>query len=86
MKTVFVLLAKYETPVIPLDLVCRDFFQHLSPAGLERKSLSGEIGLPVIRIENSQKAARGVHVDDLARWIDQRRSEAVQEIERVAGR
>lgn len=85
MNTVFMLLARHETPVIPLDVVCREYFRHLSPAALERKSLTGEIALPVIRIESSQKAARGVHVNDLARWIDQRRDEAVREIERVAG-
>lgn len=83
MNTVFMLLAKYETPVIPLKTVCADFFHHMSAAALERKSLIGEIALPIIRIENSQKAARGVHVSDLAQWIDQRRAEAVAEIRKV---
>lgn len=85
MKTEFILLAQYQTAVIPLDIVCRDYFSHLTAKTLARKSLTGEIALPIVQIEASQKGARGVHVSDLARWIDDRRAVAVAEIEKVAG-
>lgn len=85
MKTTFILLAQYESAVIPVEIVCRDYFQHLTPANFARKSLSGEIPIPVIQIEASQKATRGVHVTDLARWIDDRRAAAQDEVDRVAG-
>lgn len=85
MKTAFILLAQYETAVIPIEAVCRDYFQHLTPANFARKSLAGDIPIPVVHIESSQKATRGVHISDLARWIDERRAEAQAEIERVAG-
>ena len=84
MKTAFILLAQYETAVIPIELVCRDFFQHLTPSNFVRKSLAGEIPIPVIQIEASQKATRGVHLNDLARWIDERRAVAQAEVERIA--
>jgi hypothetical protein len=84
MKTTFLLLAQYETAVIPLETVCRDYFRHISPEALVRKSLAGEIDLPIMRIEDSQKAARGVHVFDLAAWIDNRRAVAQREIAEVA--
>lgn len=84
MKTAFILLAQYETAVIPLDLVCRDFFQHLTPSNFVRKSLAGEIQIPVIQIEASQKATRGVHLSDLAQWIDSRRAVAQAEVARIA--
>lgn len=85
MKTTFILLAQYESAVIPVEIVCRDYFQHLTPANFARKSLAGDIQIPVIQIEDSQKATRGVHVADLAKWIDDRRATAVKEIAKVLG-
>lgn len=85
MKTAFILMAQYERAIVPLDLVCRDYFQHLTPANFARKSLAGEISIPVVQIEGSQKAAKGVHINDLAQWIDDRRAEAVRELERIHG-
>jgi len=85
MKTSFILLAQYETAIVPLDLVCRLHLGHLTPANFARKSLAGEIPIPVVQIEDSQKAARGVHLADLARWIDDRREAAQAEVDRVTG-
>ena len=80
MDTAWMLLARYQgLPVLPLDVVCRDFFQHLTPAKLSAKVDKGEIRLPVVRIEGSQKATKGVHLADLAAWIDERRAEAEHE-------
>jgi hypothetical protein len=46
----------------------------------------GGIRLPVIRMEErSQKGARGVHVEDLAALIDQRRAAAVKEMRQLHG-
>lgn len=85
MKTAYILLAQYETPLIPLDIVCRDFFQHMTPTTFMRKSLAGEIKLPVVRIDDGQKAARGIMLSDLAQWIDDRRADAVRELEKIHG-
>ena len=85
MNTQFLLLAQYDgRAVIPLDDVCRDFFSHLTPVKLVRKIDRGEIKLPMLRIESSQKAARGVHIADLAEWIDARRAAARREMEALA--
>jgi Pyocin activator protein PrtN len=45
----------------------------------------GEISIPMVRIEGSQKAAKGVHLLDLAKWIDQRRDAARKECEQLTG-
>ena len=63
-------------PIIPLEEVRSDWFPHLTKEMFARKLSSGEIPLPVIRIEASQKAPRSVHLQDLADYIDARRSEA----------
>lgn len=87
MNTVFLLMAQYGgRAVVPLDLVCRDYFSHLTPLQLSRKTTAGEIDLPVVRIETSQKAARGIHIQDLAAWIDARRAAAQKENDQLQGR
>ncbi|WP_260524888.1 pyocin activator PrtN family protein [Pseudomonas sp. MWU16-30317] len=43
---------------------------------MKLKVASGEIDFPLVRIEGSQKSARGVHLADLAQYIDMRAEEA----------
>ncbi|VWC05409.1 Pyocin activator protein PrtN [Burkholderia lata] len=87
MNTWYILMAQYGAmAVVPIDLVCRDYFSHLTPEQLVRKVGLGEIALPLVRIEGSKKSAKGVHVEDLAKWIDARRAAAVKECEQLCGR
>jgi hypothetical protein len=80
MNTVFLLMAQYNgQAVIPVDAVCRDYFSHLTPEKFLRKALAGEIDLAVVRIEGSQKSAKGIHLADLASYIDKRRAAAERE-------
>lgn len=86
MKTSFLLLAQYGgRTVIPLDLIARDFFGGQSPAKLQRKITTGEIALPLFRSERSQKGERGVHLADLAAYIDKQREEALKEMTQLQG-
>jgi hypothetical protein len=84
--TLFLLIAQYNgMTVVPLDQVCRDFFSHLTVEKLLRKALRGDIPLPIVRIETSQKAQRGVHLVDLAAYIDKRRAAAIKECRQLTG-
>lgn len=70
-------LAQYGGRVIvPLDQVCRDFFPHLSLDKFLSKVNAGEIAIPVTRMR-SAKRARGVHLQELAAYIDKRCGAAV---------
>jgi len=85
-NTAFLLMAQYDgAAVIPLESVARDFFRHLTFDKFLRKILRGEIALPVIRIEQSQKAARGVHLVDLSEYIDKQREKALKEMNQLSG-
>ncbi len=85
MNTSFVLLAQYDgLSVIPVERVCKDYFTHLTPTVFVGKITRGEIALPLVRMDAGQKAARGVHINDLAAWIDARRAAAVKEIKQIA--
>jgi len=79
-------MAQYNgLAVIPADVVCRDYFPHLTPDKFVRKVSAGEIKLPLIRMEGSQKAAKGVHLQDLADYLDARRAAARKEAQQLAG-
>jgi hypothetical protein len=87
MKTVFLLMAQYDGQVvIPIETVCNDYFAPLQLHNLRRKIAAGEIPLPLVRMGSSQRAAQGVHLQDLANYIDQRRAAAVKECEQLSGR
>ena len=87
MNTAFLLMAQYDAmAVIPIDKVVRDYFPHLSTDKFLRKVAVGDIRIPLLRIEaGSQKAAKGVHLTDLAEYLDFRRAAAVKEARQMAG-
>ena len=87
MNTAFLLMAQYGAmAVIPVGTVVRDYFPHLSVDKFTRKVGAGEIHVPLLRIETgSQKAAKGVHLTDLAQYLDDRRAAAVKEAKQLAG-
>ncbi|MGR1580448.1 pyocin activator PrtN family protein [Thalassobius sp. S69A] len=83
MNTLWMLMGQYEgQPVIPVDVVARDHFG-LDRRVFLRKVDDGSIALPVMRMEESQKSAKGVHVHDLAEYIDRRRADARREFEQL---
>lgn len=73
-------MAQYgATAIVPVELVCRDYFSHLTVPQFVRKVSAGDIAIPLVRMERSQKAAKGVHIQDLANYIAERRAAAVKE-------
>lgn len=82
MNTSFLLMAQYDgQAIIPVARVCKDYFSHLSEPEFLRKVNRGDIMLPLVRMEDSQKAAKGVHLQDLATYLDKRRAAAAKELE-----
>lgn len=60
---------------------------HLTVEKFKLKQLAGEIDIPITRLgANSQKAALGVHVADLAVYIDKNREKAKLENNKLMGR
>tara|TARA_R110000796_G_scaffold195662_2_gene312223 strand:+ start:1678 stop:1938 length:261 start_codon:yes stop_codon:yes gene_type:complete len=80
-------MAQYNgLAVIPLDRICADYFCHLSVEKLQRKVMAAEIDLPIVRMEGSQKAAKGVHLQDLALYLDSQRARALNENDKLHNR
>lgn len=79
-STMWLLMAQYEgRAMLPADVVCHDFFAPLTLPVFMKKVGSGEIALPMVRMEESQKGARMVHLTDLAAYIDARAEAARRE-------
>ncbi len=87
MNTAFLLMAQYNAlAIIPVSVVVKDYFPHLSPDKFLRKVALGDINIPLVHIEpKSQKGARGVHITDLAAYLDARRMAAIKEANQLAG-
>lgn len=84
MKTAFMLMAQYDgLAVIPVDRVCADYFAPLTVEQFLRKTTAGEIALPVVRMYGSQRAAKGVHINDLATFLDRQAEAARKEMAQV---
>jgi len=86
-NTLFLLMAQYEgQAVISLERVCKDYM-NLTVEKFKQKRLRGEIDIPIVRLgAESQKAALGIHLRDLADYIDRQREKAAKEQNQLMGR
>jgi hypothetical protein len=83
----FLLMAQYNgAAVVPLEVVCQDFFSHLTVEKLLRKALRGG-DRPPHRPNRAQPkgAPRGGTSPDLADYIDKRRAAAIKECRQLTG-
>jgi hypothetical protein len=84
MNTTFLLMAQYNRKVIiPVEIVCQDYFSHLRPTKFMEKVRAGEIKLPLVRLEKSQKAAKGIPLNDLAAYLDDQIDAARRDLKEV---
>lgn len=84
LSTAQLLLSQYGgKPIVSVDDVRRDYFPHLTSDNFMRKVGSGDIRLPVVRVEASQKCYKGIHILDLADYLDDRREAAVKELRQI---
>ncbi|MDO6591843.1 Pyocin activator protein PrtN [Loktanella sp. D2R18] len=83
MNTLMMLFCQYDgKPLIPVADVASDYFG-IDKNVFLRKVTDGSIDLPLVRMENSQKGFKGVHVKDLAIYIDDRHANAQREHQRM---
>lgn len=80
-RTAFLLMAQYQTPSIPLATVCDEYFGVSLPEA-NRMATLNKLPVPTYRVGPGQKSPRHVHIDDLARLIDERHEAARQSWER----
>lgn len=84
MDTQWLLVVKYQTPLVPAETVCADFFAPLTFKAWKELVASGEILLPVTRMTDSRKAPLYVAVAHLAAFLDARVKSADRELRAMA--
>ncbi len=77
MNTAMLLMAQYGKAIVPAADVAHDYFALATDTFLRRVG-AGEIRLPLVRMTGSQKSARGIHVNDLAAYIERARQQAAK--------
>jgi hypothetical protein len=71
--------------VIPISLVCRDYSSHLYLENLTQKISAGDLDLPLVRMDDGHKTAKGVALVDLAVYLDRRIEAARKECRQLCG-
>lgn len=82
MNTVFLLMAEFNTPTIPLSQIAEKYLG-MTIATANKKANCGELAIPSFRLDQGQKAPRIVHIQDLADYIDKQREIAKDELKEI---
>jgi hypothetical protein len=73
-------MARYDAlPISPIEQVRFDLFNQLSLLNFLRKLNERFIALSDVNIEANQKCQKGVHIIDLAHFLENRREDALRE-------
>ena len=78
-KTEMLLLVKYETPIIPLEKICEEYFG-CAKGTAKQKAKAGLLPIPAFRLGTSQKRPWIVNISDLAIFIDDTYEKAKSEL------
>ena len=85
MNTLWMLMGLFGgKPVVPVEDVRRNFFAAYEATTFLRKLAAGDIPLPVVRLDGSQKGPKGVHLTDLAAYLDKQAEAARKEARKLA--
>ena len=74
-KTEMLLLIRFESPTIPLDSICREYFGY-SIGTAKQKAKAGTLPVPAFRLGASQKMPWMVNITDLSAYIDKHYEDA----------
>lgn len=69
MNTTYLLMARFDKPLIPLVEFCEEYLG-LSPKMAKQKFNAGELDLPIFRVVDSQKSPPVIRIQDLAEHLD----------------
>lgn len=70
-NSLFLLVARYQSPVVPLETIVKDYFGHLQIEEARRKANKQQLPFPVFRSEKDNKKSKWmVNIADLALYLD----------------
>ncbi|RZH03129.1 pyocin activator PrtN family protein [Acinetobacter pittii] len=79
-NSLFLLVARYQSPVVPLETIVKDYFSHMQIAEARRRANSQQLPFPAFRSEpENKKSTWMVNVADLAVYLDKQSQIAKQD-------
>ena len=75
----FLLAMKYQSPVVPLDVVVKDFLPHLNIETAKKRAALQNLPFPTFKAEDSNKAPYMVNIADVAIWLNQKSQNSQQD-------
>jgi len=75
MKITFALLARFESPLIPLESICEEFLG-LKAKTAESKAKACSLPFPTLKLRDSERSPTMVKVEDLAAHIEKQYEES----------
>jgi len=85
METSFALLARFGTPLIPLEKICEEFLG-LKPKTAESKAKAQALPFPTLKLRDSERSPTMVKVEDLGAYIDKKYEQSQKEWQSVQTR
>lgn len=82
MNMTFALLARFETPAVPLKDICKEFLG-ITPKTAEQKAKACDLPFPTFKTRDSERAPTLVNVTDLGKYLSDQYTIGRQEWERV---
>jgi hypothetical protein len=71
MNTEYALLARFESPTVPLSEISKEFFG-ITPKTAEQQAKAGALPIPTCKLRDSERSPTLVHINDLATHIDRK--------------
>ena len=66
----FLLAMKYQSPVVPLEVIVKDFLPHLKIETAKKRAAVQDLPFPTFKAEDSNKAPYMVNIADVALWLN----------------
>lgn len=82
MNTIFLLMAEFDSPSVPLEKVAPKYFGLNDLTKAKRMAAANELPIAFFKATTSQKCPWHCHVQDLANLIDTKREAANEEFEK----
>ena len=75
----FLLAMKYQSPVVPLEVIVKDFLPHLNIETAKKRAALQNLPFPAFKAEDSKKAPYMVDIKHLAVWLNQQSQISAQD-------
>ena len=82
MNMTFALLARFETPAVPLKEICKEFLG-ITPQTAEQKAKACNLPFPTFKARDSERSPTLVSVTDLGKYLNEQYQIGRKEWERV---